>query len=323
MDVHKSDKLHRLMLIGKANSGKTTCINRIRSFFRSIGWKVLIVPETINIFSKSGVLLSDLENEFQLEFENNVIKCGTEIENCIVEAALLHTKQKNQNCLIIFDHGSMNVSSVSQTKYGQIIYLKFRDETLCPIPNEFVEFPPDFELKISTTLKLIFNKIGLNFTGFNLDNKRRRFIIKNPLAEDSLYPKFNEFKIQKEFVISNSKDREIMIEKFQDKEINYSLKEKSFENGELVETRKNLTKEEYSVLSSAVDPDHSSILIKRRCFIWNNRYFRIDFYEHSADNLAILTVRNDKDLIIPDFIQVDKEVTNEPLLNISRLNIFC
>lgn len=120
------------------------------------------------------------------------------------------------------------------------------------------------------------------------------------------------------------------------------------EGDETVETRRQIDKREYAVsqfwcssilcltlnyfihtkkmLSKTIDTHHYTIYKLRRCFQWMNRYYQLDIYEEpcnpSCRGLAILSTHSiDQDLLFPDFLQIESEVTNDAkysMFNLSR-----
>ena len=69
------------------------------------------------------------------------------------------------------------------------------------------------------------------------------------------------------------------------------------------------------MLTKTIDPTHRTIYQRRRCFIWNNRYYRLDIYEEpcepSCKGLILLSTRSIEDITLPDFLDIEKEVTND------------
>jgi thymidylate kinase len=59
-------RMHRVVLTGGPCAGKTTSMNRIRSFFEKVGWKVFTVPETATILLSTGIHFYDLANHSKL-----------------------------------------------------------------------------------------------------------------------------------------------------------------------------------------------------------------------------------------------------------------
>lgn len=73
-----------------------------------------------------------------------------------------------------------------------------------------------------------------------------------------------------------------------------------------------------------MDQKHYTIYQKRRCFIWRHRYYRLDIYEEpcnpSCRGLIILSTRSvDKDVELPNFLEIEKEISNDS--NYSMYNL--
>ncbi len=80
------------------------------------------------------------------------------------------------------------------------------------------------------------------------------------------------------------------------------------------------------MILKTVDESHWTIYQKRRCFIWKHRYYRLDIYEEpcnpSCRGLMILSTRSmDKDLVLPDFINIDREITNDSAFSMFNLSM--
>lgn len=92
----------------------------------------------------------------------------------------------------------------------------------------------------------------------------------------------------------------------------YSYSVRALKEGQLVETRTQISKREYSILSKSLDPSRATIIQRRRCFIWKNRYFRLDIYQEPVEGLVLLSTRSEEnDFILPDFLTIEKEVTDD------------
>ncbi len=82
------------------------------------------------------------------------------------------------------------------------------------------------------------------------------------------------------------------------------------------------------MLSKTISNNHCTIYKQRRCFEWRHQYFQLDIYEEPCNpmcrGLIILTTYCiDKDLTLPNFIDVEKEITDDPkysMYNMSKKN---
>lgn len=59
----EAKRTHRVVFTGGPCAGKTTAINRLKSFFENIGWKVFCIPETATFLLSSGILFYELNDE--------------------------------------------------------------------------------------------------------------------------------------------------------------------------------------------------------------------------------------------------------------------
>ena len=59
-------------------------------------------------------------------------------------------------------------------------------------------------------------------------------------------------------------------------------------DGQRVETRRNLSFREYEALRAQADPTRSPITKRRRCFLFQDRYFQIDVYQYPCEGLVLL-----------------------------------
>ena len=83
------------------------------------------------------------------------------------------------------------------------------------------------------------------------------------------------------------------------------------------------------MLSKTISPTHYTIYKLRRCFQWMNRYYQLDIYEEpcnpSCRGLAILSTHSiDQDLLFPEFLQIESEVTNDAkysMFNLSKKTV--
>ena len=70
------------------------------------------------------------------------------------------------------------------------------------------------------------------------------------------------------------------------------------------------------MLQKTIDRAHWTVYLKRRCFIWRHRYFRVDIYEEPCEPscrglILLLTRSSDEDLLLPDFLEIEREVTDD------------
>lgn len=98
---------------------------------------------------------------------------------------------------------------------------------------------------------------------------------------------------------------------------------------ERVEEKVQISSREYKLLIAQRNTLHNSVYMTRRCFLWHNQYFQLDFYRppcpKRCEDFIILetyTAKTD-DLELPDFLEVEKEITMDKaysMFNLSKKN---
>ena len=76
---------------------------------------------------------------------------------------------------------------------------------------------------------------------------------------------------------------------------------------------------------TTIDVSHYTIYKLRRCFEWRHLYYQLDIYQEPCSprckGLAILATHcMDQDLLIPDFIEIEREITDDPYYSIFNLS---
>jgi CYTH domain-containing protein len=72
---------------------------------------------------------------------------------------------------------------------------------------------------------------------------------------------------------------------------------------------------EYSQFSNRIDKERSPINKRRKCFLWEGQYFELDTFIFPRPRLQILEIELDskeQPFSLPPFIEVEKEVTDDP-----------
>mmetsp|Transcript_3817 Transcript_3817/g.4240 ORF Transcript_3817/g.4240 Transcript_3817/m.4240 type:complete len:473 (+) Transcript_3817:48-1466(+) len=80
-----------------------------------------------------------------------------------------------------------------------------------------------------------------------------------------------------------------------------------------IQRKRQITAREYMSLFEERDPTRKTLTKIRQCFIYQEQYFLIDTYTNVEDRFSLLMIEASKDMEtvkIPDFLQIDKDVTN-------------
>ncbi len=87
-----------------------------------------------------------------------------------------------------------------------------------------------------------------------------------------------------------------------------------------IETRRSLPGREYDILRSQVDPSTDAIVKRRRCFLWENRYYQLDTFEQPAKVRGLMILEayfaddangNIGDAALPSFVTIERDVTGQ------------
>lgn len=373
----ESDKrIHRVVLTGGPCAGKTTSINRIKSFFENIGWKAFCVPETASLLIGSGIHFYEL-GPHTIDFQENLLKTLLQIEDTINETVKFYHKEKKQNCIVIYDRGAMdpvaylkendweilkqrnplwNEVDLRDNRYDQIVHMVtaaigaeqfyMLDNNLARTESievarecdekcakawighpyfDVIDNYTEFEMKIARVLQAVCTRIGLQLKGFDIGNRKRKFLVKQ-VPDIMDFPKnYQDFNVIHNYLVSNSPKIQARIRKRGQSNVwSYTYTVRVKEDDQMIETRRQIDKREYAILYKTIDINHYTVYKLRRCFEWSHRYFQLDIYEEPCNpkcrGLAILSTHSlDEDLLLPSFLSIDCEITSD--LNYSMYNL--
>jgi CYTH domain-containing protein len=118
-------------------------------------------------------------------------------------------------------------------------------------------------------------------------------------------------------------DEEIRIRRRRSGEdcVYYITRKKIVEGRKRLEAEGRLTEREYTQFLGNADPSRKPIRKTRWCLTWNNRYYEIDLYPFWKEQ-AVLEVPlryEEEDIVVPDFLDIQREVTGDREYEISRL----
>ena len=108
-------------------------------------------------------------------------------------------------------------------------------------------------------------------------------------------------------------------------EFTYTVTYRQYKNKQKVETRRDISYREYEILKGHKDPNVDTITKTRRCFVWENQYFHLDYYQHPQPGLMLLEAympvsdsSNPEGL--PPFLTIDREVTSDDEFSMFNLS---
>ena len=93
----------------------------------------------------------------------------------------------------------------------------------------------------------------------------------------------------------------------------YYTEKRNFSEGKRIEIEHKISEKEYLSLLLQADITLHQIIKKRYCFVYENQYFELDIYPFSNTDaiLEIELTSSTREVVMPSFIEVLKDVTND------------
>ncbi|CAF1157413.1 unnamed protein product, partial [Brachionus calyciflorus] len=102
----------------------------------------------------------------------------------------------------------------------------------------------DFEIKIARVLQAVCDRVGLHFKGFDIGNRKRKFLVKS-LPDITEFPPFQDFNVVHNYLVSNSPKAQARIRKRGQSNIwSYTYTVRFVRNDQTVETHRQIDKRE-------------------------------------------------------------------------------
>lgn len=349
------NKIHRICLTGGPGAGKSTSLSHITERLRSLGYRVLIVPEAATLFIMAGVALNNLGASELLQVQSSMAKAILALEDSFIEIA----KASSEPTVILYDRGVMdskaflpdhiwqaildkndwNLVSLRDKRYDAVIHLttaahgegytldnnparsetpdqarqvdaKIREAWVGHPHLRVIENTKEFSDKIRLVIAAVCNVIG---EPEPLEDERR-FLVKSFAFPADL--KFERVFIKQSYLNSLvDKEVERIRQRGQDGTFIYFHTTKfPVGDGRNVEKEKMISIDEYIQLSSRMDLKRNAITKHRHCFLWKDVYFELDVFQQ-PEGLVMLEVEVEgisKELELPPFIEIEREVTGDP-----------
>ncbi|MBX4210887.1 AAA family ATPase, partial [Candidatus Parcubacteria bacterium] len=96
----------------------------------------------------------------------------------------------------------------------------------------------------------------------------------------------------------------------------FHTEKRELSRGVRIEREKRISQEKYRELLYRIDHDFDPIQKSRICFVWEHQYFELDLFvserDHALCLLEIELLRMGQEVRLPSFIDVDREVTDDP-----------
>ncbi|KAM0726308.1 TRPL translocation defect protein 14 [Formica fusca] len=198
---------------------------------------------------------------------------------------------------------------------------------------DVIDNSQDFETKICRMIECICQKLGID-TGDRLRSSSRKvkFLVKAPLPADTEFPAFQDFDVVHNYLQSNNPKMQARLRKRGQKghwSYIHTIRRPKM-CGQVIEVKTQLTHRDYLNMLAQRDDSHFTIFKRRRCFLINNQYFQLDIYREPGHPrcrglmlLETYTALTGDDLknILPQFLTIEKEVTNNPDYSMFNLSL--
>lgn len=175
-----------------------------------------------------------------------------------------------------------------------------------------------FDEKIHDAISVIYKELGVPHP----IQKQHKFLVESIDTEQ--LSKCLPVKLELEqFFTDASKTENTMVRKTtKDGDSTYSstIKRDTKKASERITTSRRITDREYNELQSKTTD--TPIRKNRYCFTYGKQYYKLDFFEQPEGLIILETglTNLDKKIVIPDFVKVKKEITED--LNYRNANIF-
>lgn len=195
---------------------------------------------------------------------------------------------------------------------------------------DIIDNSTGFEEKQHRAIASILKRLGLYDIRQGKDVVKRKFLVSSFDLQAQFPVAFRDFEVEHDYLMSSDPDTVTRIRKRgYDNNYVYSITQcvTNPTTGERYETRRAIPGREYSLLWHQRDHSRCSIIKKRRCFLYSSNYYQIDCYQDPNPGLvlleAYLKTTSKESSILPPFIHVVKEVTNDPsysMFQLSKIN---
>lgn len=196
---------------------------------------------------------------------------------------------------------------------------------------DVIDNSTNFEMKIQRLIQIVCKRLGIFIENWPAPDAVKRKFILTDWPDDEVFPDYEEFNVIHDYLVTPSRTHQARIRRRGQKgcwTYTHTIRRPEI-NGQRVELKRNISAREYQMLRNQKDESHATIYMVRRCFIWNNQYFKLDQYVKPrpvrCEDLYILSTHTHfmgADLKIPDFLTVEREITdvsNYSMFYLSRI----
>lgn len=170
----------------------------------------------------------------------------------------------------------------------------------------------NFEMKMRRTFQAVCRVLGIPVP----IERERKFLVRDfGLSE---FPPYQVVNIEQVYLLSSNGETRIR-KRGQNGDYCYFLtnKRETGEKGVRIETEDRITRLDYERELGHADLKRDLITKKRICFVWKYQYFELDVFKSPEKHkglklLEIEQTEENRDIDFPPFIDIEKEVTDDP-----------
>ncbi|KAK3084393.1 hypothetical protein FSP39_012821 [Pinctada imbricata] len=187
-----------------------------------------------------------------------------------------------------------------------------------------------FESKVTRMISRVCERLGIDAGDRLSENSVKRKFLVRAMGDMSKFPQNQDFAVQHDYLVTPSRKMQARIRKRGQKGIwtyTHTIRRPEIDK-QSVEVRMAISKRDYEILFAQKDEKHYSIHKHRICFLWNNQYFHLDEYVEPCPDrckglilLETYTTLQGEDLKLPEFLEVEKEVTGNPSYSMFNLSL--
>eukprot|EP00051_Salpingoeca_urceolata_P001026 m.38075 g.38075 ORF g.38075 m.38075 type:complete len:414 (-) comp11150_c0_seq2:1727-2968(-) len=195
---------------------------------------------------------------------------------------------------------------------------------------DIIDNSTGFDEKILRVVEAITTRLRVETSDrFAIGSKKRKFLVRN--MPETFPVRVQDFEVQHNYIATADESQARIRKRGQDGSFTYThTVRRVIEDGKTYEQRLQLTAREYQAMLLHSSKEHGTVFKTRRCFTWEHQYHQLDVYQAPypsarCDGLMLLELysTNTGDMVLPDFLDIDREVTDMPefsMFNLAKLH---
>eukprot|EP00158_Paraphelidium_tribonemae_P001883 Partr_v1_DN24902_c1_g1_i1_m45418 putative NA len=199
---------------------------------------------------------------------------------------------------------------------------------------DIIDNSTDFEQKCHRVISIVLGRLGYPDRRFGENIRKHKYLVDvrafEPFKSDNEFPvSYQDFSVEHLFLPPSSSGRNPRIRRRTQNGIShFNLTiPKKMDGESTAETRRSLSGREYDSLRLQGDKNRVAIIKRRRCFLWDNKYFQLDLFQDPASVNgmmileAYLPARNSDNSMLPPFIPIEKEITGDSKYSLAVISL--